>query len=432
MFTPIIPSSGLTGWRFLQRTYDSQLENFSNSSQITRSADYFRENIGNVKTAEDLTSDRRLLEVALGAFGIQDDIDNRFFIQKILEEGTTADDSLANRFSDNRYQDFSKAFGLGPGEDRQIGTQGFAEDILSKFQANSFEVSAGEQDDSMRIALYAQRVLGDMASPPQKSEERLAAEAIAEAVSEFASSVEEETEYFERNIASVESADDLLDDPRLLKIALGAFGLEEDYEAITSFEPTAETPVSVEREKIKQVLEEGSISVVARANELDNPAYAELSRAFGFGIAEELRANDFGFASVIVDLYIEENFEIPDGVSYDKPVIVTNGSFELEAFRTDDISNDAKWFTIMGEPPLRSLFETALNLPSEFGQIDIEQQLSVFKERAQSVFGSDQVNQFSDPETLDKLITQYVVRAQLASFNSGASSASIALTLLQS
>ncbi|MEM6565334.1 MAG: flagellar protein, partial [Pseudomonadota bacterium] len=67
MFTPVIPSTGLVGWRFLQRTYDTQFEAFSQSSQLTRATDYFAQNINGVSTAEDLVSDRRLLEVALGA-----------------------------------------------------------------------------------------------------------------------------------------------------------------------------------------------------------------------------------------------------------------------------------------------------------------------------------------------------------------------------
>ena len=80
MFQPVIPVSGLAGWRFLQRTYDSQFETFSKGAVLQRDAEYFRENIGQVRTAEDLTSDRRLLNVALSAFGLQDDINNRYFI----------------------------------------------------------------------------------------------------------------------------------------------------------------------------------------------------------------------------------------------------------------------------------------------------------------------------------------------------------------
>jgi predicted methyltransferase len=97
----------------------------------------------------------------------------------------------------------------------------------------------------------------------------------------------------------------------------------------------------------------------------------------------------------------------------------------------EDMSNDAKWYTMMGEAPLRSMFETVLNLPSEFAQIDIDQQLSVFKERAKKEFGSDDMSIFSDPDVLQELITKYVVRDQLADFNASYSSNSIALSLLQ-
>ncbi|AEI96256.1 MULTISPECIES: DUF1217 domain-containing protein [Roseobacter] len=262
MFTPIIPSTGLTGWRFLQRTYDSQFAAFNQSSQLARAAEYFEEKISSVTTAEELVADRRLREVALGAFGLQDDIDNRFFIKKVLEEGTTNEDSLANRFSDSRYKDFSAAFGLGPGEQLKLQDTGFAQDIIAKYRANSFEIATGSQDDSMRVALFAQR--------------------------------------------------------------------------------------------------------------------------------------------------------------------------EIPALATDDTSNDAKWFGIMGQPPLRAVFEKALNLPSSFGQIDIDQQLVVFKERSRAVFGTDEVSQFAGDEAVQDLVTKYIVRSQLDSFNANTSSASIALTLLQS
>ncbi|MEM5520656.1 DUF1217 domain-containing protein [Sulfitobacter sp. AS59] len=261
MFQPVLPFSGLTGWRFLQNTYDRQFETFSKSVELKRDAEYFQEKIASIETAEDLVKDRRLLSVALGAYGLQDDIDNRYFIQKILEEGTSNEDSLANRFADPKYAEFSKAFGFGPGEVLQTVNSDFSTKMIELYQANSFEVAAGEQDTTMRIALYAQREMSELA--------------------------------------------------------------------------------------------------------------------------------------------------------------------------TSDGSIDTKWFTIMGDPPLRSVFENALNLPEAFGQIDIDQQLSVFKERAKKQFGTDDVSVFSDPDKLDDLITTFIVREQLSNFNSSLSSGSIALTLLQ-
>jgi hypothetical protein len=260
MFQPVLTSSGLTGWQFLQQTYDRQFETFNQSVQLKRDTDYFVEQIATITSAEDLVKDRRLLTVALGAFGLQDDINNTFFIQKMLADGTTAEDSLANRFTDSRYRDLSEAFGFGPAEIRGALSPGFAQGIIAKFQANSFEVATGEQDETMRIALYAERTLPE--------------------------------------------------------------------------------------------------------------------------------------------------------------VVNTNGS---EA---------SKWFTIMGQPPLRSLFETALGLPEAFGQVDIDQQLGVFQERSERFFGITNPSDFSDPEVLDQVITSYLARSQLESFGTGSSGAAIALTLL--
>mgnify|MGYP006142551315 FL=1 len=82
MFQPIVPSGGLVGWRFLQRTYESQADNFNQSTQLQRDTEYFRENIASISNAEDLVADRRLLTVALGAFGLDADLGNKFFIKK--------------------------------------------------------------------------------------------------------------------------------------------------------------------------------------------------------------------------------------------------------------------------------------------------------------------------------------------------------------
>lgn len=262
MFQPVLVSNGLTGWQLLKSTYDRQLDAFNQSAALKRDTDYFAENIASVRTAEALVSDRRLLTVALGAFGLDDDINNRFFIQKMLEEGTTAEDALANRFTDSRYRDLSEAFGLGPGEVPGALRPGFIPDIISRFQAASFEIATGAQDENMRLALYAERVLPEI---------------------------------------------------------VGGSG-----------------------------------------------------------------------------------------------------------------STAQKWFSIMGQPPLRTVFETTFGLPQAFGQVDIDQQLGVFEERASKVLGVSDPSDFADPEKLDDLITNFMVRTQLNADGFGTSSSAIALTLLSS
>ncbi|MCX8954826.1 DUF1217 domain-containing protein, partial [Ruegeria sp. NA] len=162
-FQPVIPIGGIVGWRFLQRTYQGQFQSFSSSAVNERETKYFLDNIGEVKTAEQLVSDRRLLQVALGAFGLEGDVDNRFFIRKILEDGTQADDALSNRLADKRYREFSDAFGFGPGAVRKTVLVTNMEEIAQASLSARFEIAVGQSDETMRISLYAQRELSDLA-----------------------------------------------------------------------------------------------------------------------------------------------------------------------------------------------------------------------------------------------------------------------------
>lgn len=162
-YVPIIPATGYAGWKMLNRTMTLQKAAFVASAEIQRDEAYFRENIGSVKTAEDLVADRRLLKVALGAFGLENDINNKFFIQKVLEEGTLDSDALANKLSDKTYLKLSQAFGFGDFSTPRTVLSDFPDEILAKYEARQFEVAVGESDDTFRLALAAQRELPELA-----------------------------------------------------------------------------------------------------------------------------------------------------------------------------------------------------------------------------------------------------------------------------
>ncbi len=163
MYQPVVPFGGNAGWAFLERTRETQQAAFDNSTLIKNNTAYFEENIGEVLTAEQLVNDRRLLDVALGAFGLSEDINNRFFIQKVLESDLTDEDSLANRLADKRYEKMAEAFAfaLSP-PSTQIST--FPEEITSAYKTRSFEVAVGNQNSDMRLALGLERDLNDVLS----------------------------------------------------------------------------------------------------------------------------------------------------------------------------------------------------------------------------------------------------------------------------
>lgn len=147
----------------MQATYDKQFDVFSQGPVLQRESDYFIENIGSVKTAGDLISDPRLLNVALGAFGLEEDSYKKAFLERILQEGTEADDALANRLGDERYVQFSEAFGFGPGQSLKTGNAKAMYDLVYTNQVQSFEAAVGEQDHAMRVAMFSERELPNLA-----------------------------------------------------------------------------------------------------------------------------------------------------------------------------------------------------------------------------------------------------------------------------
>lgn len=156
-FQPQIPLSGISGWRFFQRTQASQQVAFEKSPQLQREIAYFEQNIGKVKTADDLVSDRRLLKVALGAFGLDSEIDKKAFVRKILEGGTEDSAALANRLTAAGVKEFAQTFGFGNSGGSQIGKTGFTAKIVEAYKTRQFEAAVGDSNNDVRLAMNFKR-----------------------------------------------------------------------------------------------------------------------------------------------------------------------------------------------------------------------------------------------------------------------------------
>jgi hypothetical protein len=163
-FQPTIPLPGIAGWRFLERTQASQQAAFEKGPELARDIAYFEEKIAGVTTAAELVADRRLLKVALGAFGMGGEIDKKAFVRKVLEEGTTDPASLANRLTDKSYLKLATAFGFGDAGGARTGEVGFAAKIVAAYKTRAFEAAVGEADNSMRLAMNFRREIAELAA----------------------------------------------------------------------------------------------------------------------------------------------------------------------------------------------------------------------------------------------------------------------------
>ena len=170
-FAPILPGTGYVGWTFLQRTKTAQAATFNKSPELARDEAYFRDRIRSVKTADDLVADRRLLKVALGAFGLEADIDSKAFIRKVLADGTLREDALSSRLADKQYEKLSASFGFGDFSVPNTQLSDFPDKIIGLYRTRSFEVAVGAQNNDFRLSLSAERELAELSANTGSSED---------------------------------------------------------------------------------------------------------------------------------------------------------------------------------------------------------------------------------------------------------------------
>jgi hypothetical protein len=235
--------------------------------------------------------------------------------------------------------------------------------------------------------------------------------------SQQASPVQKRDEaYFRDRIGKVQTAAELVSDKRLLRISLAAFGLEGDVNS---------------RAFIQKILEGGTLKEGSLANKLADKQYQKFSAAFGFGDFSVPRTQISTFADEILAQFRARSFEAAVGEQNNGYRLALNAEREIPALAARPISETAKWYTLLGNAPLREVMQTALGLPKSFSAIDLDQQVSVMQARAEAAFGAPSVSQFADPARLEALVRRFHTRAEMQDRGSGNSPAAIALTLLR-
>ncbi len=230
-FAPVLLGTGFAGFQQLKTTEDAQRRALAESAEVAREIEYARARLGRVATSDDLLADRRLLEVALTAYGLEDQIDSGAIIKRVLDEGAESEDAFANLLNDSRWVEFSREMGFGDSSGAS-DVDGFAAIVENRFR-NARATSEPELDP---FALA----------------------------------------HFRKNINNISSIDDLLADSLTLEVALKAFGLERGYYTDEHF---------------RQLLTEGVDDPGSDyAYTLDNAAWVSFATAFsGLGDGQPLQ-----------------------------------------------------------------------------------------------------------------------------------------------
>ncbi|MEJ5021358.1 DUF1217 domain-containing protein [Ochrobactrum vermis] len=147
----------MTSYRLIAADMTRSLQRVSKEPLVERETAYYKENIGKVKSIDDFMADSRLYNYAMKAFGLEDMAFAKAFVRKILTEGVSDKDSMANQLTDKRYKEFATVFdftGKGAETTQDVVAQ---QGTVDKYLRQTLEQEAGDQNDGVRLALYFER-----------------------------------------------------------------------------------------------------------------------------------------------------------------------------------------------------------------------------------------------------------------------------------
>ncbi len=378
-FTPYIPSSGVAGWNFLQTTYDRQYDAFVKSGSLKNDTEYFAENIGKVTSSEDLLNDRRLLQVAVKAFGLEEEINYRALLQRALNEGTAADDALANTMNDDRYVKFSEAFGFGPGQSPLTSDTKAMKAVIDKFQSASFEEAVGEVDDTMRTALFAKRAMIEVFGEPDEDD-----------VSQL-SMKERALKEFNDALEEINGDDD---------DAQGVTSVEDQWEDI------------IKRDVLTEFFDT-ALRMPANSAAMDEEELIETYRSRAQSVFGSDDPTVFFSAENKADTMAtyRTRATVNGDTSSDIAKTLTLTENIMDQLVERDAALNEEWQYIASQEPLANFMKIALELPENIDDRDTSEQMRIYRERAIKFFGSDDPNVFASGSKLDQTLEIYREKA---------------------
>lgn len=144
-------------FRLISDNLDRSMAQIANRPQVEREVEYYRQNIGAVKSIDEFMSDARLVNFAMAAHGMQDLSYAKGLIRKVLEEGIDSSTALANRLADSRFGEFATTFNFARYGSATTSFERTGEETVKKYLRQALEVDAGRQGEGVRLSLYFER-----------------------------------------------------------------------------------------------------------------------------------------------------------------------------------------------------------------------------------------------------------------------------------
>lgn len=125
--------------------------------EVKRETKFYLDNIGKIKTADAFVKNDRLFRYAMKAFGMDDMAYAKAMVRKALLEGVEDKNAFANKLVDTRLKEFVSVFNFARHGEYTTTFADTKQGTVDKYVRQTLEITAGEQNEGVRLALYFER-----------------------------------------------------------------------------------------------------------------------------------------------------------------------------------------------------------------------------------------------------------------------------------
>jgi hypothetical protein len=147
-----------TSYRLIARDMTRSLAQKAAEKPVALETANYMKQIGEIKSIDEFLKNTRVFKFAMTAFGLEDMAHAKGLMRKILTEGVADAKSLANRMNDDRFKEFATVFNFARDGEATTTTTAAKQGVVDRYVRQTLEVSAGEENEGVRLALYFQRM----------------------------------------------------------------------------------------------------------------------------------------------------------------------------------------------------------------------------------------------------------------------------------
>ena len=329
----------------------------------------YKSEMAAVTSIDDFLSDDAIYGFALKAVGLDPETVSLLTLKNVLKSDLSDPKSYVYKLKDDRYLTLAQAFNF-----TRDGS------ISAPVQAQS---TTTIQSTAKEYIVEQTRFL--------KGTEKEAAREKADV----------ESSYYTSTMAGIKTRDELLSDRRLVDFVLVAKGID---------------PATVTDDYIKQVFSSDLSDPASFVNQQTDRRFAELLGTFNFNKAGHLDRNasaaiqNAGQTLETQNLHLRQTLETQQGEE--------NAGVRLALYFERMSASITDSYEIVGDEALLEFVRITFSLPTEMGNMDVDQQAKLIER-------SLDLQDLKDPTKLQKLIQRFTILYDLETGDTGSSAVSI-------